>query len=213
MRSRRRDAGRARGKPIEQAILAATLDDLAEHGLDGLSVPRIAEAAEVNKTTIYRRWPTKEALLAAALEGALRETAGELEDTGSLRGDLHRLLAAIVERMRSPAGRALALAALSDRASAEVSELAQDPMVRGQAAALGLVARAAERGEWDPERHLPDAVFAMITGSVMHRVLLERQPLGATWIETVVDVVARGLSPTRSRTIARGVGARQRSRS
>jgi AcrR family transcriptional regulator len=191
----RRDAGRARGKPIEQAILAATLDELAEHGLEGLSIPRIAEASEVNKTTIYRRWPTKESLVAAALEGALRESAGQLEDTGSLRGDLRSLLAAVVERMRSPAGRALALAAMADSSAIAVTELSGDPGVRGQEAALGLVARAAERGEWDPERHLPDAVFAMITGSVMHRVLLERQPLGEAWIETVVDVVVRGLAP------------------
>jgi AcrR family transcriptional regulator len=195
MSPRRRDAGRARGKPIEQAILAATLDELAEHGLDGLSIPRIAEASEVNKTTIYRRWPTKESLVAAALEGALRESAGQLEDTGSLRGDLRNLLAAVVERMSSPAGRALALAAMADSSASAVTELAGDPSVRDQQAALSLVARAAERGEWDPSRHLPDAVFAMLTGSVMHRVLLERQPLGEAWIETVVDVVARGLAP------------------
>ncbi len=192
----RRDAGRPRGKPIERVILAATLAELAEHGLAGLSVSRIAEASEVNKTTIYRRWPTRGSLVAAALEGALRETASALRDTGSLRTDLRGMLAVVVAHMSAPAGRALVLAAMSDSSTVAVAELTGDPLVRGQAAAVGLVTRAAARGEWDPTRHLPDAVFAMITGSVMHRVLLERQPLTEAWIDTIVDVIVRGVAPS-----------------
>ncbi|MCK6518527.1 TetR/AcrR family transcriptional regulator [Myxococcota bacterium] len=193
MSTARRDTGRARGKPIEDAILTATLDELSTYGLDGLSVPRVAAAAEVNKTTVYRRWPTREALVAAALEAALRETAGELIDTGSLRGDLRWMLQLVAQRLDSAEGRALARAALSEQAAAAVAELSRDPMVRAQAAVLALVARAAARGEWDPNRHPPDAVLAMLTGSVMHRVLLERQPVTPEWAETVVDVVVRGL--------------------
>lgn len=193
MSTARRDTGRARGKPIEDAILTATLDELSTYGLDGLSVPRVAAAAEVNKTTVYRRWPTREALVAAALEAALRETAGELIDTGSLRGDLRWMLQLVALRLDSAEGRALARAALSEQAAAAVAELSRDPMVRAQAAVLALVARAAARGEWDPNRHPPDAVLAMLTGSVMHRVLLERQPVTPEWAETVVDVVVRGL--------------------
>ena len=51
----RRDAGRARGEPIVDSILEHTLADLSRAGLDGLSIDRIARAAAVNKTTIYRR--------------------------------------------------------------------------------------------------------------------------------------------------------------
>lgn len=194
MATARRDTGRARGKPIEQAILAATLAELSAHGLDGLSVLRVAAAAEVNKTTVYRRWPTREALVAAALEAALRETAGELMDTGSLRGDLQRLIHLVVARLDSAEGRALAHAALSEQAAAVVGDLSRDPMVREQAAVLDLVSRASSRGEWDPRRHPPDAVLAMLTGSVMHRVLLERQPVTPEWAEAVVDILVRGLA-------------------
>jgi AcrR family transcriptional regulator len=193
MTTARRDTGRARGKPIEQAILAATLDELSTVGLDGLSVSRVAAAAEVNKTTVYRRWPTREALVAAALEAALHELAGELIDTGSLRGDLRRLLQLVAVRLESPEGRALARAALSEQAASAVGGLARDPMVRAQAEVLALVTRAAARGEWDPCRHPPDAVLGMLTGSVMHRVLMERQPVTPEWSETIVDVVVRGL--------------------
>jgi len=44
-------------------------------GLEGLSVERIARGAGLDKTSVYRRWPTREALVAAALEGVLEAVA------------------------------------------------------------------------------------------------------------------------------------------
>jgi AcrR family transcriptional regulator len=193
--AKRRDLGRPRGKPIERQILEETLRELAEHGVSGLSIPRIAEAAQVNKTSIYRRWPTKEELVAAALEDTLRSTASELHDTGSLRGDLEQMLSVVAAQLSSPSGRALLVASMSEAAAAAVGELSGDPMVRRQDAAVGLVRRAAGRGEWDVERYLPDAVFAMLTGSAMHRLLLERQPLTEAWRRTTVEVLVRGVRP------------------
>ena len=67
----RRDAGRARGAPIVEAVLTRTLEELAQAGLEGLSVERIARRAEVNKTSVYRRWPSRGELVAAALEQVL----------------------------------------------------------------------------------------------------------------------------------------------
>src|SRR5690242_7791444 len=84
---RRRDAGRPRGQPITEAVLDRTLEELASFGVAKLSVSRIARAADVNKTSVYRRWPTREALVAAALERVHERLASQLQDTGSLRGD------------------------------------------------------------------------------------------------------------------------------
>lgn len=193
MSTTRRDAGRPRGEPIERAIVAATLDELARHGLEGLSIPRVAAAAEVNRTTVYRRWPTREALVAAALASALRDTAAELGDTGSLRGDLLRLVDLVAARTQSPEGRALVRAALGAPAGT-VRDLTESASVREQPEALALVARAAARGEWDTARHPPDAVLAMVTGGVMHRTLMEGQPITPAWAEAMVDVVVRGLA-------------------
>ncbi len=195
MRTTRRDAGRPRGEPIEHAILTATLDDLAEFGVEGLSIPRVAERASVNKTTIYRRWPTREQLVAAALAATLEQTSADLCDTGSLRGDLLLLMRLVTARLESPTGRALARAAMSEQASASVAAISQDPSVRAQASVLDLVARAAGRGDWDPARSSPDVVLAMLTGSVMHRVLMERLPVTPAWAEGVVEVLLRGLEP------------------
>ncbi|MEM9667181.1 MAG: TetR/AcrR family transcriptional regulator [Bacteroidota bacterium] len=179
---------------MENAVLDATLEELSIHGLDGLSVARVAEAAEVNKTSIYRRWPTKEDLIAAALGRAFGEAAQSMPDTGSLAGDLETALRHLEGQLSTPSGRALALVSMSVESAAAVSRIcaAQQDLTRN--AALRLIERASKRGEWDTDRTpAPDAVFAMMAGALMHRVLLEKQPVTPEWAKTVITVITRGL--------------------
>ncbi|TDD82257.1 TetR/AcrR family transcriptional regulator [Actinomadura darangshiensis] len=83
----RRQAGRPRSERAEKAIIDATLDLLAEEsGVAGVSIEAVAARAGVGKTTIYRRWPSKEALIVDAL-GAVKEPMPE-PSTGSVRADL-----------------------------------------------------------------------------------------------------------------------------
>jgi AcrR family transcriptional regulator len=188
MTTRRRDAGRPRGAPIERAILTATLDALAEHGIEGLSIPQIAAACDVHKTTIYRRWPTREALVDAALDGVLHDTAAELRDTGSLAGDLRALVEAVHARVASVTGRALLRAAMFSGEGG--ARIAQSPAPAG---IVALVERAAARGEWDVAAGPPDVVLALLSGALMHRVLLERQPVTPEWMDAMVGVVVQGV--------------------
>ncbi|MDX2008985.1 MAG: TetR/AcrR family transcriptional regulator [Myxococcaceae bacterium] len=192
--TKRRDAGRPRGAPVIDAVMAATLDELGTHGLAALSVERIAAAAEVNKTSIYRRWPTREALVAGALEYVLVDFESGQEDTGSLRGDLLVLARAIADFLATPAGLALARAAFAESSSAELTALAGRQFARGTAEPVGgLVARALERGEWD-RRTPPEVPLSMLVGALLHRTLLEHQPVSASWLDRVVDVLAAGLA-------------------
>lgn len=85
----------------EQQIFQATLELLAAKGYEGLTVEGVAERSEVNKTTIYRWWPSKAALLAAALVKA-DLLAMEPPDTGSLRGDLEALVQRVVALLTRP---------------------------------------------------------------------------------------------------------------
>src|SRR5215472_9132938 len=61
-------AGRPRSPAVDQAILRAALELFIEHGVSGASIERIAKRAGVAKTSIYRRWSSREALLAQAIE-------------------------------------------------------------------------------------------------------------------------------------------------
>jgi AcrR family transcriptional regulator len=63
-----RPPGRPRSERAAKAIVAATLDLLAEEGgVAGVSIEAVAARPGVGKTTIYRRWPNKEALIIDAL--------------------------------------------------------------------------------------------------------------------------------------------------
>ena len=67
-RSTRRTEGiRSRGRSarVVQEVLTATAEELGRSGYAALRIEDVAERAGVNKTTIYRRWPTKAALVKA----------------------------------------------------------------------------------------------------------------------------------------------------
>jgi len=66
--------GRPRSPVVDQAILRAALELFIEHGVAGASIERIAKHAGVAKTSIYRRWSSREALLAQAIEAARNAT-------------------------------------------------------------------------------------------------------------------------------------------
>ncbi|GAA4895445.1 TetR/AcrR family transcriptional regulator [Actinomycetospora straminea] len=188
----RRDAGRPRGATIVAAVLAAVRAELAETGFEGLSVERVARRAEVNKTSVYRRWPTREALVAAAMEGLLEEF-GASPDTGSLRGDLHALAAPIAELAARPDGVALLRAALATTAPGDVRGAARQRVGPPVASASSIVDRARARGEWRDGADPQQAVFTLV-GAIVHRTLLEHADPTGEWLDGLVDLVHRGVS-------------------
>lgn len=60
-------AGRPRDADIDAAVLAATRQQLAKHGLAGLSIAAVADEAGTTRPSLYRRWPTKLGLAVAAV--------------------------------------------------------------------------------------------------------------------------------------------------
>ena len=66
--------GRPRDPSVDQAILRAALELFIEHGIAGATTEKIAKQAGVGKTSIYRRWTSREALLAQAIEVARNAT-------------------------------------------------------------------------------------------------------------------------------------------
>lgn len=92
-----RSPGRPRSARVDEAIVGAVLDLLAEgNTVEALSIEAIAARAGVGKATIYRRWPGKESLIANAirtLKGPVPEPAGE-----SVRDDLIALLSLVAQQ-------------------------------------------------------------------------------------------------------------------
>lgn len=78
--------GRPRSEKSHQAILNTAKEMLIKNGLHGMSIEAVASQAGVGKTTIYRRWKTKEDLIAEVLENINNNV--EIPDTGSTYEDL-----------------------------------------------------------------------------------------------------------------------------
>jgi len=60
--------GRPRDQLVDEAILRAALDLFSEYGIEGASIGQIASRAGVARTTIYRRWSSREDLLVNAID-------------------------------------------------------------------------------------------------------------------------------------------------
>src|SRR5260370_18750172 len=86
----RRKPGRPRSAQAQKAIIDATLELLAEEGFQGLSIEAVAARAGVGKTTIYRRWSSKEELVMEAIRQVQIDVP--VMDTGNFRNDLAALL-------------------------------------------------------------------------------------------------------------------------
>src|SRR5664279_2465064 len=74
-------------------VLTTTFELLGENGVGGFTVDEVARRSGVAKTTIYRHWPTREALVIDACSQISAEQ--EAPDTGSLESDVTAILANI----------------------------------------------------------------------------------------------------------------------
>ncbi|HET6550623.1 MAG TPA: TetR/AcrR family transcriptional regulator [Solirubrobacter sp.] len=177
--------GRPRDPRRREAVLAAAVALIAEVGYDRMTVDALATRAGVSKPTIYRRWPRgKEDIVAEAIR-AKRAAAGELPDTGSVRGDL----LAMLEKIASSVEPQLAGGVLSHlRESDELTRLFRDEVVADERRRYQvLLDRAAARGEVaGPVTPL----FTDIAGSVIFtRSLILGEPLDRAFLEELVDRV------------------------
>ncbi|SOD82402.1 TetR/AcrR family transcriptional regulator [Streptomyces sp. Ag109_G2-15] len=99
-------SSRRRGAVLERAILDAALEQLSTVGWNGLTMEGVAAGAQTGKAAVYRRWPSKEDLVADALEAGLPRFE-EVPDLGSVREDLLALCRRARDAMFSRPGFAL----------------------------------------------------------------------------------------------------------
>ncbi|WP_143167709.1 TetR/AcrR family transcriptional regulator [Chroogloeocystis siderophila] len=164
--------GRPRSIEVHQAILQATLDLLAEFGYQGLSIEAIAARAGVGKATIYRRYNSKEELIAEAIECNRPQLT--IPDTGSLWTDLEEVHKQAAELDLSPLGRQT-IAMIISLASTipQFAEIYWKKYVipRRKAASI-IFKRAKARGEMSPDVD-PDLICDLMTGLLFKSILFQ----------------------------------------
>lgn len=187
---RRRPGGRS--AQVRAAVLEAGLAELAETGYHGLSLEGVARRAGVNKTTLYRRWGTREALLLDAIRA--RATAEvPIPDTGSLREDLLALVRAAIGNLTSPEVQAIVRVAVALSPHEEAVAATNRAFWAERLAVDGVVVqRAVERGEIPPVD--PERVIEAVLGPPYFRLVVTGRPVDDDFLVATVDLVVRGLA-------------------
>jgi AcrR family transcriptional regulator len=158
----------ARAARVISGVLRATLVQLGEVGYVALRIEDVAHRARVNKTTIYRRWPTKQDLVRAAITTC---TTVPVPDTGSLERDLVAMGKLVVARMRSPEGAALMRIMVTDWQNPDILDFAREMRVQHEKSRVRIVDRAIARGELPKgtDAHLIlDAALSPLYGRLKH---------------------------------------------
>jgi len=171
-------------------VLSATLELFAEHGYAGVSVEAVAARAGVNKTTVYRRWPTKAELLGAALF-SLRDEEPDPPNTGSLREDLLTVLRRLVTRIETPQHRAIAQSFLLGNTDPEIQALVRRMREERPAIPNVIFERAIKRREL-PKGSDPQLMAAALLGPVHSRAYWKREPIDDSFIRALVNLVVSG---------------------
>ncbi len=176
--------GRPRDPGVDDSILAAVYDEIAECGFSNFSVESVANRAGVGKATIYRRWPTKEDLIAAASQKVM--AADDLPDTGNLRDDLVEWY---WQRYRSKGsandGRLMGQVIVEASVNSELATLLSEILAKRNDAVRTLVERAQDQGECKGF----DASFVIdvVSGALIHRSLFGDRPVQRIDLERFVD--------------------------
>jgi AcrR family transcriptional regulator len=196
-----RPPGRPRSARADAAILDAALQLLVEEGYSGMSMEGIAARAGVGKTTIYRRWPSKEAVVAAAL-GRLTDRAA-IPDTGAVRDDLLQLIREFRDTtMHSIVGPAVRRVLSASLGVPEFMAIFRANLVEPRRAALIAVLRRGQaRG--DVRADVDPAIVADMLGGTMFFTALVRElraPPSDEHVTKVVDTLLEGIVARRALT-------------
>ncbi|UPK74915.1 TetR/AcrR family transcriptional regulator [Nocardioidaceae bacterium SCSIO 66511] len=181
--------GRGRLSPERtQEVYDSVVALLVEHGYESLTMDAVAHAASISKATLYRQWGGKQTLVVDALEATRPYDEVATIDTGSLRTDLHEWVRVSLAAPLTDVGLVHAIihactgnpelaAAMRERMN-----LPEDPFNR-------LFAKAAERGEIEPDAPAIPYVQLVLAGPYILREFIEEQPPDEEYLIGLVESV------------------------
>lgn len=185
--------GRRRDTRIDARVLAAAGHHLAVAGYEAMSVAAVAEEAGTTRQAVYRRWPTKASLAAAALQQAAEDTAGEPADE-----PYAALVAELTDFQRGvsrPGRLSLVGTMLQEGTQTELRARYRERVVAPRRRRLrAILERARERRLIDADADL-DVAVTLCTGSWYARELAGATP-PPRWPERTASLVWRAVGGT-----------------
>jgi len=193
-----------RGRPadpgIENRVLTAALTVYGEVGWAGFTLDAVARRAPVGKAALYRRWPTKEDLLLAALE-RLAEPPDDDADLTDLRGCMIAIAGQVIAMYVGPKAMALPRVLIeAGQYPPHFDEMVQNIVQARFGTGQSVIQAAIDRGELPPDT-APDLILDAIMGRVLRLIVLtpgaQRAAIHAQRDQhaaTIADYVLRAVS-------------------
>ncbi|MGO8985191.1 MAG: TetR/AcrR family transcriptional regulator [Terriglobales bacterium] len=194
----KRQPGRPRSEESRQSILRSTLKLLQQDGgFADLTIEGIAADANVGKTTVYRWWPTKAALVADAF-AASADNELRFPNTGSVYTDINLQMRGLIRIFRSQRGKVVAALLAGGQSDPELLEAYRDRFLwprRRQA--YETLQRGVDRGEL-PVGSDFDLILDSLYGPILMRFLIRHVKLEESFADELCRLVLQGLGTNRS---------------
>ena len=178
-----------RAARVVTEVLRATAEELGRVGYAALRIEDVAARSGVNKTTIYRRWPTKADLVGATLRKIADDQSAP--DTGSLRGDLSEHIRSVVAWGTSPTGRGVLRMMQADRADPEVEALVRAIRAENLERRVAPIKRGIARGEL-PCGTNAELLVELVYSPIVMRLITAQEPPTEAHAAAILDVVLAG---------------------
>ena len=175
-------APRRRGKALEDALLTAAWDEVTAVGYAKFTMEGAAARAGTARSILYRRWPTRAALVHAAVRHHVVPLDEEVPDTGDLRQDLLSVLRHMRDNFRQIKPE------VAHGLMTEASDIPADVFQVTPRVITAILTRAAERGEVRRDRITPP--IARLPGDLLrHEILLQHGDAPDAFLAEILDEV------------------------
>ena len=170
--------GRPRSVKSHQAMLRATLELLGEVGFDTMSIEAIAKRAKIGKTTIYRRYSSKEELVADAIESIREDVV--IPDTGNFWEDIDKLIENAAQITLSPLGKQTVAMIISSAASnSQFAQIYWTKYLQPRRQAFAIVLERAKVRKEISEDLDSGLIFDAMSGIMLYATIF--QPINESW--------------------------------
>ncbi|MEV6756652.1 TetR/AcrR family transcriptional regulator [Streptomyces sp. NPDC051214] len=186
---------RRSGPDLTESIKRTTLELGQELGYAKLSIEAIATRAGVGKHTIYRRWPSKGALLLDSLL-SLNEAGLDYRDTGDVLVDLRQQIYEAVDLLASEPVRPLFQSLIGEaQHDPGVAAALNEHFIAPQADKTVTRLKAArDQGQLSPDFDL-ELAMAILSGPLYFRLLITQEPLTHAYVDRTLDALFTGMAP------------------
>ncbi|GJD16767.1 transcriptional regulatory protein TetR family [Rivularia sp. IAM M-261] len=186
-------SGRPRSEQSKEAILNTTWKLLQAGTVKDLSIEAIAREAGVGKTTIYRWWSSKAAVIVDAFMAQVEPEIPTTEVESAVVA-LKEQITLFIKAFTGDNGRIVAEIIAEGQASSEALKSFRDRFILPRReAASSLIEKGIKLGEFDESLN-PELALDVLYGSLYYRLMVGHLPIDDDFAEHLPDVVMKGLA-------------------